>query len=100
MMTCLTVGYTRYVYTYICDCGGDCLRSLSACQGVLLLVDANQGVEAQTMANFFLARSRKLVIIPVLNKIDVKNVDIEVASEQLTNVLSVKQSDILKVRLE
>lgn len=50
------------------------------------------------MANFYLALSRNLVIIPVLNKIDVKNVDVEEAIEQLANVLSFDPSEILKVK--
>ncbi|KAG8303119.1 Translation factor guf1 mitochondrial [Homalodisca vitripennis] len=79
------------------DFSNEVSRSLAACQGVLLLVDANQGVEAQTMANFYLAFYQDLVIIPVLNKIDVKNVDVESASEQLAKLFSFSPSEILKI---
>jgi len=58
-------------------------RSLRACQGVLLLVDANQGVQAQTVSNFYLAFSNNLEIIPVINKIDLPNADPEAVREQL-----------------
>ena len=60
-------------------------RSLYACQGALLLVDAAQGVQAQTMANFYLAFEQDLAMIPVINKIDMAAADPERISEQLTN---------------
>ncbi|MDR3203943.1 MAG: translation elongation factor 4 [Deltaproteobacteria bacterium] len=58
-------------------------RALAACEGVLLLVDAAQGVEAQTLANLYLAMEHDLVIIPVINKIDLPAADIESAKEQI-----------------
>lgn len=72
-------------------------RSLAACQGVILLVDANQGVQAQTVANFYMAFGKELVIIPVLNKIDLKNADPEKVSGQLRTLFDVSENDILKV---
>uniref|UniRef100_A0A2I3RJ14 GTP binding elongation factor GUF1 n=2 Tax=Pan TaxID=9596 RepID=A0A2I3RJ14_PANTR len=61
-------------------------RSLSACQGVLLVVDANEGIQAQTVANFFLAFEAQLSVIPVINKIDLKNADPERVENQIEKV--------------
>lgn len=62
-------------------------RSLAACEGVLLLVDASQGVEAQTLANAYLAMESNLMIVPVINKVDLPGADIERTIEQLKNVV-------------
>src|SRR5262249_6308537 len=62
-------------------------RSLAACEGVLLVVDAAQGVEAQTLANAFLAIENNLTIIPVINKIDLPSADVDRTIEQLQNVV-------------
>src|SRR5688500_11387520 len=62
-------------------------RSLSACEGALLVVDASQGVEAQTLANTYLAIANNLEIIPVLNKIDLPGAEPEKAIEQIENVI-------------
>jgi small GTP-binding protein len=75
-------------------------RSLAACQGVILLVDANQGVQAQTVANFFLAFSQNLTIVPVMNKIDLKNADPDSVATQMKNVFEFEPKDILRVRLK
>ncbi|XP_054708831.1 translation factor GUF1 homolog, mitochondrial-like [Uloborus diversus] len=72
-------------------------RSLAACQGVVLLVDANQGVQAQTVANFNLAFSQELKIIPVLNKIDLKNAQTENVCKQLNNLFGICEDEVLKV---
>jgi GTP-binding protein LepA len=64
-------------------------RSLSACEGALLVIDAAQGVEAQTVANFHLASKQNLHIIPVINKIDLPHANIEQAKQQLEDVLAV-----------
>ncbi|CAG7629192.1 unnamed protein product [Allacma fusca] len=72
-------------------------RSLQACQGVILLVDANQGVQAQTFANFYLAFSKNLPIIPVLNKIDLKNANPERVIEQLSSIFEIDAESVLKV---
>ena len=65
-------------------------RSLRACQGVLLLVDANQGVQAQTVSNFFLAFAADLTILPVINKIDLPGADPELVTEQLLTIFEVR----------
>ncbi len=72
-------------------------RSLSACDGVLLLVDATQGLEAQTIAHFNVARELGLKIIPVINKIDLPSADVESVSKDLSELLSIEKSQILKV---
>src|SRR6187402_670175 len=63
-------------------------RSLAACEGALLIVDAAQGVEAQTVANVHLAEKQGLKLIPVINKIDLPNADIPVVKKQLEDVLT------------
>src|SRR6266478_5525542 len=64
-------------------------RSLSACEGALLLVDAAQGVEAQTVANVHLATKQKLTIVPVINKIDLPNANVPEARRQLEEILAI-----------
>ena len=70
-------------------------RSLAACEGALLLVDASQGVEAQTVTNAYLAIEAGLEIIPVINKIDMKNANIESAKEQIIDLLGCSDDDII-----
>ena len=70
-------------------------RSLAACQGALLVVDASQGVEAQTLANAHLAVDAGLEIIPVLNKIDLPGAEPEKAQEQIENVIGIDASDAI-----
>ncbi|XP_022902526.2 translation factor GUF1 homolog, mitochondrial [Onthophagus taurus] len=79
------------------DFSNEVARSLAACQGVILLVDANDGVQAQTVANFYLAFSKDLVIIPVLNKIDLKNADPERVTNQLNHLFDIEKSQVIKV---
>jgi len=70
-------------------------RSLAACEGALLLVDASQGVEAQTVSNAYLATNANLSIIPIINKIDTQNADINGSIEQLIDLLGCDRNDIL-----
>ena len=72
-------------------------RSLAACEGVLLVVDAAQGVEAQTLANVYLALDNELEIIPVLNKIDLPAADIGRVSEEIEEVIGLDATDALHV---
>src|SRR5690349_23341595 len=64
-------------------------RSLSACEGALVIVDAAQGVEAQTVANVHLAMKQNLTIVPVINKIDLPNADIPTVKRQLEDILAI-----------
>ncbi len=70
-------------------------RSLAACEGALLLIDASQGVEAQTVANATLAMNQKLTIIPVINKIDLPSAHPEVAQKQIEDVLAIPAEDAI-----
>src|SRR6267143_2703989 len=72
-------------------------RALSACEGALLVVDASQGVEAQTVANAFLAGQHNLTIIPVINKIDLPAAQLEQVKEQIENVLAIPAGDALAI---
>ena len=72
-------------------------RSLAACEGAILLVDAAQGIEAQTLANLYLAIESDLNIIPVLNKIDLPNAQPEKYAEELANLIGCEVEDVLKV---
>lgn len=70
-------------------------RSLYACQGAVLLVDATQGVEAQTMANFYLAFDQDLTIVPVLNKVDMSHAQPERVMKQMETLFDFKESEII-----
>uniref|UniRef100_A0A8D3DGJ2 GTP binding elongation factor GUF1 n=1 Tax=Scophthalmus maximus TaxID=52904 RepID=A0A8D3DGJ2_SCOMX len=72
-------------------------RSLSACQGVLLIVDANQGIQAQTVANFYLAFEAQLTIIPVINKIDLKNADPDRVESQIEKVFDIPSEECIRI---
>ena len=72
-------------------------RSLAACEGALLVVDAAQGVEAQTISNLYLALDAGLEIIPVLNKIDLPSAEVDRISHQVIDLIGCKEEDILKV---
>lgn len=70
-------------------------RSLAACEGAVLVVDAAQGIEAQTLANLYLALEQDLTIIPVINKIDLPNADIPRVKKELVDTLGFKEEDII-----
>ncbi len=70
-------------------------RSLAACEGAVLVVDAAQGIEAQTLANLYLALENDLTIIPVINKIDLPNANIPKVKQELIEVLGFKEEDII-----
>jgi len=70
-------------------------RSLAACEGALLLVDATQGVEAQTLANANLARQNNLVIIPIINKVDLPAAEPERIKEELKNIFGIDPEDVI-----
>lgn len=72
-------------------------RSLEACEGAILVVDASQGIQAQTLANVYLAMAADLAIIPVLNKVDLPAADVEKVSAQVINLLGCDEDDILKI---
>ncbi len=72
-------------------------RSLEACEGAILVVDASQGIQAQTLANVYLAMEADLTIIPVLNKVDLPAADVPRVSAQVINLLGCEESDILKI---
>lgn len=72
-------------------------RSLAACEGAVLLVDAAQGIEAQTLANLYLAMENDLVVIPVLNKIDLPGAQPEKFAEEIGSLLGMDPSDVLRV---
>lgn len=72
-------------------------RSLSACQGTLLLVDASQGIQAQTVANFFLAFGENIEVIPVINKIDLPGADADRVAKQIHNTFELDVESITKI---
>lgn len=72
-------------------------RSLAACEGAVLVIDASQGIQAQTLANVYLALAADLTIIPVLNKIDLPAADVPRVSKEVINLLGCTDEDILKI---
>jgi GTP-binding protein LepA len=72
-------------------------RALAACEGAVLIVDAAQGIEAQTLANFYLASDAGLTIIPVINKIDLPAADVDATREQITDVLDLDGTETLAI---
>ena len=93
--------HDRYILNLIdtpghVDFGYEVSRSLAACEGALLVVDATQGVQAQTLANLHLAREHKLTVIPLINKIDLPNARIEETEEELKG-LGFRGQEITKI---
>lgn len=72
-------------------------RSLAACEGAILVVDASQGIQAQTLANVYLALNADLTIIPVLNKVDLPAADVPRVSAEVINLLGCRDEDIIKI---
>ncbi|KAI9550151.1 hypothetical protein GHT06_003523 [Daphnia sinensis] len=70
-------------------------RSIAACEGALLIVDASQGVEAQTISNLYLALNHDLEIIPVLNKIDLPGADPEAVADEVIDLIGCDREDIV-----
>lgn len=90
----------RYVFNMIdtpghVDFSYEVSRSIAACEGALLLVDATQGIQAQTISNLYLAIEHDLEIIPVLNKIDMDSAMVEEVSEQIVELIGIDKSQIL-----
>ena len=72
-------------------------RSLQACEGAVLVVDSSQGIQAQTLANVYLAMEQDLIIIPVLNKVDLPAADVPRVSKQVINLLGCDESEIIHI---
>ena len=72
-------------------------RSLQACEGALLVVDASQGVEAQTLANTYLALGQNLEILPVINKIDLPSADPDRVSQEIEEIIGIDATDAVRV---
>ena len=100
----LTYHYNNEDYTlHLIDTPGhvdftyEVSRSLAACEGALLVVDAAQGIEAQTLANLYQALDNNLTIIPVINKIDLPNADIDKVKRELMDTIGFDEEEILLV---
>src|SRR5437867_12672890 len=79
------------------DFGYEVSRSLAACEGVVLLVDASQGIEAQTLANCYLAMENDLTIVAALNKIDLPAAEPDKRAQEIEPVLGIRAGDVLKI---
>src|SRR6476661_9476643 len=93
-------GGTRYELNLIdtpghVDFNYEVSRSLAACEGAILLVDASQGIEAQTLANAYLAVDQGLEVIPIISKVDLPNIDVDLVREDLRTTLGFKDEEIL-----
>jgi len=77
------------------DFAHEVLKSIAACEGALLLIDANQGIEAQTISNLHLATEQNIKIIPVINKIDIPNIKIDKIKNEIKELINCKEEDIV-----
>src|SRR5262247_3499200 len=103
----VTLGYTAkdgrdYILNLIdtpghVDFSYEVSRSLAACEGALLVVDASQGVEAQTLANTYLAVDHHLEVVPIINKIDLPGAEIDRVREQLHSIIGMNPEDALLI---
>src|SRR3989339_147075 len=96
------MNYKEYIFNLIdtpghVDFGYEVSRSLAAVEGAVLLVDATKGVQAQTLANLYQAIEHNLEIIPVVNKIDLPNADVEKVKKEIVHILGCKEEEILEV---
>ena len=94
--------YKNYIFNLIdtpghMDFRSEVERSLKAVEGAILLVDAVKGVQAQTLSNLYLAQQQKLVIIPVINKIDLPNARVEEVEQEINNLLKIDKEKIIKI---
>ena len=99
-MNAVRLNYKGYEFNLIdtpghVDFSYEVSRSLAACEGAILLVDGAQGIEAQTLANYYLALENDLEVIPVINKIDLPNSDVEKVSSELINTFGFTQDEII-----
>ena len=101
-LNAVQLNYGQYIFHLIdtpghVDFSYEVSRSLAACEGAILVVDATQGIEAQTLANVYLALERDLTIIPVINKIDLPNSDVEKVKKEIINTFGFNDDEILLV---
>ncbi|MFA5103726.1 MAG: translation elongation factor 4 [Candidatus Margulisiibacteriota bacterium] len=96
----IRIDYKGYILNLIdtpghVDFGYEVSRALAACEGALLVVDAAQGIEAQTLANAYLAINNNLKIIPVINKIDLPSADPKMVAQELNHVFGIEETEIV-----
>ena len=99
-MNAVRLNYKGYEFNLIdtpghVDFSYEVSRSLASCEGAILLVDATQGIEAQTLANYYLALENELEIIPVINKIDLPNADPDKVTDELINTFGFSKDEII-----
>lgn len=99
-MNAVRLNYKGYEFNLIdtpghVDFSYEVSRSLASCEGAILLIDATQGIEAQTLANYYLALENELEIIPVINKIDLPNSDVPKVTEELVNTFGFSEDEII-----